>query len=103
MEIKKLFNIKIGLLFIFVLAIGFLFFSQGSTKYFICHDHYTIFCYYENSETENVKNIPCNNDKDCSVNNIHNYCNPGWWNQMKSPNARYYCGKDGFCKGCDCF
>ena len=102
MEIKKLFNIKIGLLFVFILVSVFFFFGKGSIKYFICHDHYTIFCYYENFEAEKEK-IPCNNDKDCSVDNMHIYCGLGWINQIKSLSARYYCGNDGFCKGCDCF
>ena len=100
MKNKKLLYFGIGLLFITILISGFLIFSKGSTKYFMYSDHYTVSCY---QGSEKVKNIPCSSDKDCSIENMHAYCSPGYFDQLECPGARYYCGDDGYCKGCVCF
>ena len=96
---RKLAYFGIGLLLVIILLGTFLIFGKGSAKYFMCPDTYIVTC----QGLEEEKNIPCFNDKDCSVENMHNYCDPGWADQLKCAGARYYCGDNGHCNGCVCF
>lgn len=65
-----------------------------------CSDSYTVDCY---QESERIKEgISCLKDDDCSFKKMESYCSPGFPNYLKCINAKYYCGSDGYCKGCDC-
>ncbi len=73
---------------------------QGQEKYSSCPDHYTVNCY---QDSETIKeNIPCSSDVDCEENNMAEHCKPGSPNVLDCLGAKYYCGDDGFCKGCNC-
>lgn len=67
-----------------------------------CSGHYTVSC-YDKDYSEVIKgNIPCFDENDCSLENMNYYCSPGRPNILKCAGAKYYCGVEGFCKGCDC-
>ncbi|PIR72616.1 MAG: hypothetical protein COU42_00675 [Candidatus Nealsonbacteria bacterium CG10_big_fil_rev_8_21_14_0_10_36_24] len=71
-------------------------------KYAECSSHYVVSCFNENYSKVIKRNIPCSDDNDCSLENMNSYCSPGYPNILKCIGAKYYCGEDGFCKGCDC-
>ena len=60
---------------------------------------YVVACHYHDSEE--IKNVSCASNKDCSVKNMKYSCSPGYPNLLKCGNAKYYCD-NGYCKGCDC-
>lgn len=65
-----------------------------------CSEPYNVDCY---QGSEKIKeNIPCFKDDDCSFKKMESYCSPGFPNYLKCINAKYFCGSDGYCKGCDC-
>ena len=71
-----------------------------------CSSHYTVSC-YSTSNTEGgfeviKENIACLNDNDCYIKNMGFYCEPGDPSLLLCTGAKYYCGEDGYCKGCDC-
>ena len=75
------------------------------TDYSKCSSSYTISCYSTpvGNGVETIKeNVPCLIDNDCSIENMGFYCEPGDPSLLLCANARYYCGEDGYCKGCDC-
>jgi len=72
----------------------------GVVKYSECASHYAVSCY---QDLEKIKeNIPCSSDKDCSFENMKSFCSPGGPNLLLCIGAKYYCGEEGYCKGCDC-
>jgi len=77
-------------------------------KYSFCSDHYTVDCWQESEQeskptTITKKGIPCSNNRDCFVAlKLESFCSPGHPNFLKCDGARYYCGDDGYCKGCAC-
>ena len=92
---------------LFVILIIAIFFINGCVKevdYSKCSSPYTVSCY--SIETEDIttikENIPCSSNNDCSIENMAFYCQPGDPSLLLCANAKYYCGKDGYCKGCDC-
>ena len=76
-------------------------------KYSLCFDHYTVYCWQESNTQEPnpiiKEHIPCTNNRDCFVAlKLESFCSPGHPNFLKCAGARYYCGNDGYCKGCVC-
>jgi len=92
-------KIIIAVIILVVLIISFFVFGEGPLKHSVCSDHYTVACYHDSEET---KNVSCSSDRDCSPENMDEFCHPGYASQLKCTNARYYCGNDGYCKGCCC-
>lgn len=75
-------------------------FEIKPVKYSECEGHYTVTCY---QDSEIIKeNIPCISDEDCTEANMEKFCSPGNANVLDCIGAKYYCGNDGFCKGCNC-
>ena len=99
-------NKKIIILGIGILIILFVLVSTTDLKYSLCSDHYTIDCWQESGTQEPnpiiKEHIPCFSDKDCSFEKMKDFCSPGYPSLLKCVGARYYCGNDGYCKGCIC-
>jgi len=98
----KLLYLGIGIL-IFLLVLIF----TTNLKYSLCSDHYTVYCWQKSKTQEPnpiIKEyIPCANNRDCFVAlKLESFCSPGHANLLKCDGARYYCGDDGYCKGCVC-
>ena len=108
---KKIIYFSVGIFItLFVLV-----FTTNLKYFFLCSDHFIVECWREPglrliqispppSTTEEY--IPCSNNNDCSVERMQNFCSPGHPNllkcALKCAGARYYCGDDGYCKGCVC-
>ena len=87
------FGIFIGWVFFFSVIMG---------NYPFCFYHYTVHCWYE-SKLITEEYVPCSNNDDCSIEKMQDFCSPGHPSLLKCAGARYYCGNEGYCKGCDCF
>ena len=78
----------------------------GVIKYSECEAQYTIHCSKFIEEEKKVittkENMPCSNDNDCSYEKMKSNCNPDSPSLLLCIGAKYYCGSDGYCKGCDC-
>ena len=92
---KKIIYFSIGILLIISFAIYFIFFT--------CSDHYTVTCYHPDSENKETKNISCNSNNDCSVKSMVSYCSPDCPDLFYRTYGKYYCGDDGYCKGCNAY
>ena len=101
---KKIFILGTGILIALLVLI-----SATDLKYSLCSNHYTVYCWQE-SKTEQSnpiiiikEHIPCSNNRDCFVNlKLESFCSPGYASFLKCAGAKYYCGNDGYCKGCVC-
>lgn len=98
----KLLYLGIGIL----IALLVLVFATN-LKYSLCSDHYTVYCWQESKTQEPnpiiKEHIPCANNRNCFVAlKLESFCSPGHANLLKCDGARYYCGDDGYCKGCVC-
>jgi len=71
--------------------------------FFTCSDHYTVTCYYLDNENKETKNIPCSSNNDCSVKSMVSYCSPDCPDLFYRTYGKYYCGDDGYCKGCNAY
>lgn len=91
---KKIILVSVGILLIITFAIYFIFFT--------CSDHYTVSCYYPDSENKEIKNIPCSSNNDCSVKSMVSYCSPDC-PDLYPTYGKYYCGDDGYCRGCNAY
>jgi hypothetical protein len=99
---KKLFFISLAIIFVIILA--FYFFPKNSSSYSSCEGHYTLSCYDGTRLDTNHINITCSKDSDCNdIERMKEFCGPNkTFDLLKCVNAKYYCGEDNFCKGCDC-
>ncbi len=105
---KKIIILGIGILLIILLALV----SVTNLKYSLCSGYYKVNCWQvqvsktQTQEPGSLKivkeHIPCSDNKDCSFEKMEDFCSPGRPNLLKCVGARYYCGKDGYCKGCVC-
>ena len=102
----KLLYLGIGIF----IALFVLLFATDLLNYPLCSDHYMVNCWRESgliqvspTPTTTEEYIPCSNNNDCSVEIMQNFCSLGGHaNLLKCDGARYYCGKEGYCMGCDC-
>jgi len=100
---KKIIILGIGILLIILLALV----SATNLKYSLCSGHYTVNCWQASGTQEPnpiiKEHIPCTNNRDCFIAlKLESYCSPGYANFLKCAGARYYCGNDGYCRGCCC-
>ncbi len=99
---KKIIILGIGILIVLVLVLVII-----DLKYSLCSDHFTVYCWQESKTKEPItiikEHIPCANNRDCFVAlKLESFCSPGYASFLKCAEARYYCGNDGYCKGCCC-
>ena len=76
--------------------------SQKTTDYSECLSHYTVSCFSMATNEAAKENIICSSDNDCSPENMTRVCKPGAPSLLKCIGAKYYCGEQGYCQGCDC-
>ena len=93
----KLLYLGIG---IFV-ALFVLLFATDLLNYPLCSDRYPVH-YWHKSKLITEEHIPCSNNEDCSIEKMQDFCSPGHPSLLKCAGARYYCGSEGYCIGCDC-
>ena len=93
-------KIIVMILFIGILASFVVWDNVRKSSGFIIHCDESI--YNESGKLEDIiqfskESIPCSNNKDCSVENMEKYCNPGFPILLRCSKARYYCGSNGKC------
>ena len=99
---------KVIVIVLFAISVCGLFLIYDSIKK---SDSYVVSCaIIERNENGLIKgveksgdSIPCSNDSDCNSEKIIEYCDPGFPDLLKCIGAKYYCGKDGKCRGYNCF
>ncbi|MCK5466340.1 hypothetical protein KAI56_02465 [Candidatus Parcubacteria bacterium] len=98
---------KVIVIILFIISIGSLFLiydlNKKSNSYIVpC----TIIERGDNGLIGRVEksrdSIPCSDDSDCNSEKMMEYCNPGFPDLLKCIGAKYYCGKDGKCRGYNC-
>jgi hypothetical protein len=101
---KKIIILGIGILLIILLPLVF----TTDLKYYLCSGHYMVECWQvlKNQEPGSLtivkEHILCSDNKDCSFEKMEDFCSPGHPNLLRCADAKYYCGDDGYCKGCVC-
>ena len=99
---------KVIIIILFSILVGSLFLIYDLNKK---SDSYVVSCIIiernDNGLIEGVEkskdSILCSNDSDCNSEKMMEYCNPGFPDLLKCVGARYYCDKDGKCRGYNCF
>ncbi len=94
-------KIILVLLAIFILSGCSVFQKENNVDYSQCSDFSTVECYNNNNKITAEK-ILCSKDSDCLSEKMNIFCSPGYANMLECIGAKYFCGDDGYCKGCDC-
>jgi hypothetical protein len=68
-----------------------------------CEDPYPIGCDFSGETIDRSEKIPCKTHEDCKPAKMKGYCSPGIAELSGCDNDKFFCGSDGYCRGCECF